>query len=50
MLDIFQEQKLIQQTLKLKIQLQKQRRKTLFFKKNIPKDLETDQSIEQNKK
>ena len=41
---------MIQHTLKTKIQLQKQRRKTIFKKKNVPKDLETDETIEQNGK
>ena len=46
---IFQAQKLIQQTLKMKTSPEKikkkQGRETMFFLKNIPKDLETDETI-----
>ena len=49
MLSIFQGHKLNQQTLKMKIERQKQDRKTIFFKKNNPKDIETDKPIKQNK-
>ena len=49
MLGIFQAQKLIQQTLKMKTSPEKikkkQGRETMSFLKNIPKDLETDETI-----
>ena len=45
MLVIFQAQKLNQHTLKIKNQLQKQGEKTIFFKKNKPKDIERDETI-----
>ena len=52
-LGIFQAEKLIQQTLKRKISLEKSEettwKKQNFFKKYIPKDLETGETIKQNK-
>ena len=52
MLSIFQAEKLIQQILKRKISLEKSEettgKKQFFLKKNIPKDLETGETIKQN--
>ena len=52
MLHIFSEQKLIEQTFKMQNQLHKyeetRQKNHIFFKKNILKDLETNETIKQN--